>query len=115
MSTKTFNIASLSLSPILLKHKVHFLPRKLINTFFSQMVTNTALALLALLSAILQGSHLMHVIINLTLCLLSVFLPESIECNAEIELKCYNGLLEKGAIFAVKSLCKSMLIHEGGG
>ena len=62
---------------------------------------------------ILQGRHLIHVTINLTLCLLSIFLLESIECNAEIELKCYNGLLEKdvnvprvGAIFAVKSPLK---------
>ena len=70
------------------------------------MVTNTALALLASLSAILHGSHLIHVTINLTLCLLSIFLPESIEYNAEIKLKCYNGLLEKGAIFVVKSLVK---------
>ena len=56
---------------------------------------------------------MIHVTINLTLCLFSVFLPESIECSAKIELKCYNGLLEKdvnvprvGAIFAVKSPVK---------
>ena len=61
--------------------------------------------------------------INLTLCLLSIFLLESIECNAKTELKCYNGLLEKyvniprvGAIFAVKSPVKVCCsTKEGGG
>ena len=61
--------------------------------------------------------------INLTLCLLSIFLPESIECNAKTELKCYtNGLLEKyvniprvGAIFAVKSPVKVCYSTREGG
>ena len=70
-------------------------------------------SLWGLTSGLGQGRHLIHVTLNLTLCLLSIFLPESIECNAKIELKCYNGLLEKdvdvprvGTIFAVKSPVK---------
>ena len=65
------------------------------------------------INKILIECHLIHVTINPTLCLFSMFLPESIKCNGQIELKCYNGLLEKdvivprvGAIFSVKSLVK---------
>ena len=65
------------------------------------------------LKKMLKGHHLIHVTINPTLCLLSIFLLESIKCNGEIELECYNGLLEKdvnvprvGAILTVKSPVK---------
>ena len=60
--------------------------------------------------------------ISLTLCLLSTFLLKSIKCEGEIELKCYNGLLEKRCHYLqgcgnihCQIPCKSMLIHEGGG